>query len=73
MVTVNVPKTSCQQAIKVLVNRSATAVEHVEANTLKHESHYDLQCRAEQNGKRGVHIVRRTWADGSVTTHKIMK
>ena len=73
MVTVNVPKTSCQQAIEVLVNRSATAVEHVEANTLKHESHYDLQGRAEQNGKRGVHIVRRTWADGSVTTHKIMK
>ena len=73
MVTVNVPKTSCQQAIEVLVNRSATAVEHVEANTLKHESHYDLQGRAEENGKRGVHIVRRTWADGSVTTHKIMK
>ena len=73
MVTVTVPKTSCQKEVEVLVNRSATAIEHVEANTLKHENHYDLQGRAEQNGKRGIHIVRRTWADGSVTTHKIMK
>ena len=73
LLTVIVPKTDCGSRISIHVIRSLTGIQSAAASTMSRQQSFDLQGRSLQQGKKGVRIVRRTWADGTVTTHKVLR
>ena len=73
LLTVIVPKTDCGSRISINVIRSLTGIQSAAASTMTRQQSFDLQGRSLQQGKKGVRIVRRTWADGTVTTHKVLR
>ena len=63
-------------AVTLSVQRATTGIQNVENRKMQQEHYYDLQGRrlSSQSGLQNtVGIVRRTWADGRVTTHKIVR
>jgi hypothetical protein len=73
LLTVIVPKTDCGSRISIHVIRSLTGIQSAAASTMSRQQSFDLQGRSLQQGKKGVRIVRSTWADGTVTTHKVLR
>lgn len=73
LLTVIVPKTDCGSRISIHVIRSLAGIQSAAASTMSRQQSFDLQGRSLQQGKKGVRIVRRTWADGTVTTHKVLR
>lgn len=73
LLTVIVPRTDCGSRISIHVIRSLTGIQSAAASTMSRQQSFDLQGRSLQQGKKGVRIVRRTWADGTVTTHKVLR
>ena len=76
MLTVTIPSTPCDELITLSVQRATTGIQNVENRKMQQEHYYDLQGRrlSSQSGLQNtVGIVRRSWADGRVTTHKIVR
>ena len=76
MLTVTIPSTPCDETVTLSVQRATTGIQNVENRKMQQEHYYDLQGRrlSSQSGLQNtVGIVRRTWADGRVTTHKIVR
>ena len=76
MLTVTIPSTPCDETVTLSVQRATTGIQDVENRKMQQEHYYDLQGRrlSSQSGLQNtVGIVRRTWADGRVTTHKIVR
>ena len=71
--TVNIPATSCDEAVTVKVQRAATGIHEVDSRKLQSEHYYDLQGRPLQTVQPATPcIVRRVWSDGRVTNHKVV-
>ncbi|MBQ4294374.1 MAG: hypothetical protein II755_02195, partial [Prevotella sp.] len=72
-VTVNVPTTDCGQQVVVSLQRNTNAITQVGTATVVSQKYYDMQGREHTYAPQGPYILKRTWSNGSVSTHKYVR
>ena len=72
-VTVNVPTTDCSQQVVVSLQRNTNAITQVGTATVVSQKYYDMQGREHTYVPQGPYILKRTWSNGSVSTHKYVR
>ena len=74
IVTVKLTKHSCNAAISIDLQHRTESINDATASTMTNEHFFDMQGRElERPTVAHPYIVRRTWSNGVVTTHKVIK